>query len=196
MKKYITLVFIAVIMFISPAVVKAAAGISISCPKTTIAYGESITCNVVGTADEKIGGLQFEAGVSGDITFGSLASDTLSASINGTSFAGDGTADGLNSGSTLATITVTANDSGSSGTITLSSATMALKDSGSTEIDDTSIELTLGESSGSGDISGDVSASDSNPKTMDMNLFVLGSLLLGAATVVYLGKKKLNKIGR
>ena len=207
MKKVLSYILISIVTFVLPAVVVSAAeSLTIDCNGDTIVAGQSKTCDILANSDSyKITGVNFAAEVDGILTLDSLTAEASfgADAINGNNYAGANSS-GVDSGSKVGTITVTAASNaelGSEGTITLSAIGMGvLVDGTPTDVEDSisnaTAKLTIGESSdASADSTTDGSVSE-NPKTMDTNTFVIvGILVLGLGTVL-VSKKHLSKIGK
>ena len=181
----------------------------ISCGKTTIAPGESLTCDIIGTSDEELSGVRYTINVSDGLTFsGTEGKNGFRGQINKNvaSFAAE---DFVSSGSVVATVSVSAKSDaqiGSTQTISLSDGTIGGL-SGDVDNLSASVKLTIGESSGSdaddkddnqqgGGSNNIEEAKNANPKTMDLSTTIILTLLAGATFVVVVGKKKLSRLSK
>lgn len=218
MKKIVIRLTVFVVCFLCFGLVVSAAGaLEINC-KNSIAPGEQVTCDIIGTTDDaSFAGAEFVINSDDVLTVSEPEivrgfTGGYNSADNKVSFAGTGVA----SGSTIATIIVKANENASIGqtaSIEFSEVVVATKDSNGNAVNNpianVSHNFTIGESNTSGggnepadagDTSGDETQQDNtqgnNPKTMDLSTTIILAILAGATFVVVIGKKRLNKLSK
>ena len=223
MKKIISYAILVVLLMI-PVMVKAEDNsLTVSCPSSAKPGQTGLHCTVTASSSSEYSGVSFQISTTQGATVtnasakgnwnGQVAVDAATLQVS------DGVVPASQSSEVL-DIELSISESaeiGSTEKVTLSGSKISLGTgtSDAVDVEDSEAEITISEDASEDDPSGGGSSSSSssdssggetveeqttttqdNPKTMDANVALISGILVVGLAAVYVGKKKLNKIGR